>query len=577
MLRPSWTWPAPVDAAAARALEDALDVSRPIAELLVRRGLGDPDRARSFLFPSVEGLHDPFLLRDMDAAVARIEGAIDRGERIAVHGDYDVDGITATAVLVRYLRWRGADVSYYIPHRVEEGYGLSHAGLEALRDRGARLVITCDCGMTATDEIRAARAAGMDVVVTDHHEPGPELPAASAVLNPKRADGGYPDRNLAAVGVAFKLCEALERSAGRDRRTLRGALDLVALGTIADLVPVVGENRILIRHGLDVLGRTRNRGLRALLRRIDLADRRPSAWQVGFVLAPRINAIGRMDAAERGVELLLTDDADEAERIADRFEAVNSSRQAEDRRLLAEALEIVERTYDPDRDRAIVLAGEEWHPGVIGIVASRIVERYHRPTILVSLDAEGRGRGSARSVPGFHLLEALEACRDHLDAFGGHRYAAGLAVRPGAAASFRDAFLEAARERLAAEQLTPTLTIDLAVPLEAIDDRFFHELGRFAPYGPGNPEPVLALDGLAPRGYPRIVGENHLKMVVARDGRTLDTIGFGLGPLLRELDFHRGPLSIACRLRENAYLGRTTLQGRLIDVRVQDGGMGRCG
>ncbi|HET9333711.1 MAG TPA: single-stranded-DNA-specific exonuclease RecJ [Gemmatimonadota bacterium] len=566
MLRPTWTWPTPVDGLAASALASELGVPAAVAELLLRRGFDTPDRARAFLDPTLDQLHDPFEMRDMDLAVARVEAALASSEKIVVYGDYDVDGITATALLVRYLRWRGADVQYYIPHRVEDGYGLSKDGVTGLAERGARLVITCDCGVTAVEEVALARDMGLDVIVTDHHECGADLPPGIAVLDPKREDCAYPDQNLAAVGVAFKLCEALEISAGRDRGTLRRGLDLVALGTIADLVPVTGENRVLIRFGLDVLAGTRNAGLKALLQRTELDRCRPSAWQVGFVLAPRINAVGRMDAAVRGVELLLCDEAEKAERIADALEEVNVSRQAADRNLLSEALQIIESSYDPSRDRAIVLAGKDWHPGVIGIVASRVVERFHRPTVMIALDADGRGRGSARSVPGFHLLEALTACAEHLDAYGGHRYAAGLAIRHDRVDAFRAAFQEYASERLDARSLQPSLTIDLELPLEAIDAPLYSALGRFGPYGPGNPEPVMALTEVSARGYPRIVGDDHLKILVARNGRTLDTIGFHMGQLMQEMDLNRGPLTIACRLRENTYLGRSALQGRLIDV-----------
>ena len=328
---------------------------------------------------------------------------------------------------------------------------------------------------------------------------------------------------------------------------------------------------MLIRYGLEMLARTRNAGLKALLERTELAGQKPTAWQVGFVLAPRINAVGRMDAAVRGVELLLSDDPAEAERIADTLEEVNSNRQAADRGLLAEALALIESTYDPGVDRAIVLAGKDWHPGVIGIVASRVVERFHRPTVMIALDGDGRGRGSARSVSGFHLLEALTACAAHLDAYGGHRYAAGLAIRHDRVDDFRAAFQGYARERLDARSLLPTLTIDLELPLEAVDARLYQALGRFGPYGPGNPEPVVALSEVSARGYPRIVGEDHLKMLVARHGATLDTIGFNMGSLMQELDLNRGPLTIACRLRENTYLGRSTIQGRLIDVLPGEG------
>lgn len=566
-MRPNWIGPSHIEESAAAELADRLRLPRPVAELLVRRGYGTAESARAFLDPSLDQLHDPMLMLDMEVAVRRIEEAIAAREPIVVHGDYDVDGITATALLVRYLRWRGARADYYIPHRIEEGYGLSLAGVAAIRERGTRLLITCDCGISAVREVRAARAAGLDVIVTDHHETGPELPPAIAILNPKREGDGYPNPNLAAVGVAFKLCEALEQAAGRNRDTIRYSLDLVALGTIADLVPVTGENRVLIRFGLEVLAQTRNAGLRALLRRTELTATPLTAWQVGFVLAPRINAIGRMDAAERGVALLLTDDTDEADRITHALEEINTTRQAADRQLLADAVAEVEKTHVAGRDRAIVLAGENWHPGVIGIVASRVVERYHRPTILIAIDADGRGRGSARSISGFHLLEALSACGAHLDAYGGHRHAAGLAIRREHVGPFRAAFEEYARGRLKPEQLVPTVTIDLEVPLGQIDAPFYLALSRLSPYGPGNPEPVLRLDGVAARGYPRIVGENHLKMAVARDGRTLDTIGFNLGSLLGELEFHKGPLSLACRLRENTHMGRSILQARLIDVR----------
>jgi single-stranded-DNA-specific exonuclease len=494
-----------------------------VANLLVRRGYDTAESADRFLQPDIETLIDPFRLREMEVAVARVERAIEAGEPIAVYGDYDVDGITATALLVRYLRWRGANASYYIPHRLEEGYGVSLAGIRALVERGIKLVITCDCGVTAVEEVRAAREAGMDVIVSDHHEPGPELPAAIATLNPKRIDSEYPDPNLAAVGVAFKLCEALERSAGRDRDKLRFALDLVALGTVADLVPVTGENRVLIHHGLNV----------------SAGWTPPSAvWRC---CSPMI-----------------------------RTRPTRS--RTSDRQLLDEALEILDGSYDPERDRAIVLAGEDWHPGVIGIVASRIVERFHRPTIVISIDDDGMGRGSARSVGGFHLLNALRGCDQHLDAYGGHRHAAGLAIRRESISEFREAFLDIARERITAEQLVPSLTIDAAVRLDEVDARLYLALARFGPFGPGNPEPVLAVGGVAPRGYPRIVGDNHLKMIVAREGRTLDTIGFNLGHLLEEIDFNRGTMTIACRLRENDFLGRSTLQGRLIDVQPGDAG-----
>ncbi|HET7460091.1 MAG TPA: single-stranded-DNA-specific exonuclease RecJ, partial [Longimicrobium sp.] len=413
MLAPSaaprrWIFPGPPDLARVERLSAELRLPPALCRLLVQRGYGEPAAVRDFLRPHPGQIHAPLGLAGMDAAVERIVRAVRAGETILVHGDYDVDGICSTALFVRALKMMGAKAVPFVPHRLEDGYDLSDAGLRAARKAGATLILTGDCGIVAHEAVDRARAAGIDVVVTDHHTPGPTLPNAAAVVNPNRHDCGYPDKSLAGVGVAFKVCCAVADALGFPAEKLHAFLDLVAVATIADLAPLTGENRALVRWGLKILPQTPNPGLRALIRVTGLQGREDiSASQVGYVLAPRINAVGRMGEALRGVRLLLTDDPREAETIAAELESENRWRQTVDGQTLKEAMEALERSFDPERDYGLVLAHDGWHPGVIGIVASRVVERVHRPTVLIALNGNEDGKGSARSIGGFHLYEAI--------------------------------------------------------------------------------------------------------------------------------------------------------------------------
>lgn len=556
---------------AVAALSHTLRLPEPLCRLLAARGFDEESAAKQFLRPRLDQLHDPFGLAGMDDAVARLDAALRRGETILVHGDYDVDGICATALYTRVLRSLGGRAEPFVPRRLSDGYDLGPSGVRAAREIGASLILTGDCGIVAHEAVLEARAAGIDVLITDHHTPGATLPPASSVINPNRPDCPYPDKGLAGTGVAFKVCQALYAARGREAEELWYFLDLVALATVADLVPLTGENRVLARYGLRVLGETRNPGLRALLHRAGL-DRgdgaAPTAGQVSHVLAPRINAVGRMGEADWGVRLLLTESDAEAASIAERLEEDNRARQATDRRTLQEAFEMLERDFDPERDYGVVLAAKGWHPGVIGIVASRVVERIQRPTVLIALEGDGgRSRGSARSIPAFHLYEALHDCAEYLERFGGHKYAAGLEIRPDRLEAFRQAFNERAHSVLRPDDLVAEIGVDLEIPLRQANEELYQLLRHFGPFGVGNPTPVFLSRGVGVAGYPRVVGEGHLKLELVQDGAELGAIGFRMADRLRELDMTRGTFDVAFQLQEDRWNGRMQLQARLVDVR----------
>ncbi len=545
-----------------------LRLPEPLCRLLALRGCATADQATHYLKPRLERLHDPFLLAGMDAAAERLERAIRAQETILVHGDYDVDGICAAALYTRFLGGLGARVRVFVPNRMRDGYDLTHAGVRAAAEAGASVILTADCGTVAHDAVRAAAASSIDVLVTDHHSPGPDLPPACAVVNPNRQDCTYPDKGLAGTGVAFKLCQALGKARGLDTEQLWYFLDLVAIATIADLAPLTGENRVLTRFGLQLLRQSRNAGLRALLRTTRIDESEPiSGGQVSHVLAPRINAVGRMGDAMRGVRLLLADDELEAERLALEMEQENDTRRAVDRETLVQALAMLERDYDPQRDYGVVLAAQGWHPGVIGIVASRVVEYIHRPTILIAVDADnGRARGSARSIPGFHLYEAVRDCGHLLERYGGHRQAAGLEVRPDRIDALRDAFNQRARSVLRPDDVQPRLRIDLDVHLAEITTELFSLMRHFAPFGMGNPTPAFAVRDVRLARPPRTVGAGHARLVLEQDGARLQAIGFGMAERIQSLEPLRNRLDVVFHLQENRWSGR--LQARLIDVRV---------
>ncbi|MGH7703068.1 MAG: single-stranded-DNA-specific exonuclease RecJ [Gemmatimonadales bacterium] len=550
-----------------QALAGALNLPLPLAALVVQRGYTEVEAARRFLRPALEDLADPYQLAGMADAVEAIVGTARSGGHILVHGDYDVDGQCATALLTRALRAAGARVTPFLPHRLRDGYDFGPAGLAAAREAGATLILTCDCGITAFETVTSAREAGIGVVITDHHLPGPQLPEANAVVDPQRPDDRSTLKGLCGSGVAFKLVQALVPALGLPAHLPLHLLDLVALATVADVVPLEGENRILVRHGLKLLADSRWPGVRALIRVSGLEGKELRAGQLGFILGPRLNAAGRVGDALDGLALLLSDDDGEAERLARHLESLNTQRQAIDQRMLDEALAQVERETDPDRDVALVLASEEWHPGVVGIVASRVVERYGRPTILIAFDGD-IGKGSGRSISRFDLHQALTECADLLERYGGHHMAAGVTLRRAQLEPFRRRFGEAARRRLRPEDLGPEQRVDLILPLHAITPDLERLCRHLEPCGMGNPSPVFGVRGARFAGARR-VGGGHLKGTIETGGDRLAAIAFQWADrvpwLGGEPGGEPGPLvDAAFRLEENDWQGFTSLQARIV-------------
>ena len=535
-------------------LAEALGVSELTASVLVRRGLDDPEEARAFL-EGADPRHDPFALGAMREACESIRAAVAGGRRICVHGDYDVDGIAATALAVLLLRELGADVYWHLPSRFDEGYGVSAATLARLADEGCGLVLTVDCGITAVEEVAEARARGLDVVVTDHHRPGPALPDCPVVAT---RPSSYPFPELCGTGVVYKLGQALF---GVDSELPRRHLDLVALATIADVVPLVDENRALARDGLRALARTQKPGLQALMRAAGVDPATVDAGACGFRLGPRINAAGRLGHPRAALELLLTDDADEARRLANDLEELNRERQAVEGRIFREAVQQVEEWPEERRSRrAYVVAGEDWHEGVIGIVASRLVERYSRPVVLIA-GADGDWKGSGRSIPSFDLHGALGACADLLGRWGGHRAAAGLSIAPENVEPFASAFAAHAAGVIGDDDLRPVTHIDAVVPRGTqLTLELCAELAQLAPFGLGNPEVTLLAPGCE-LGELATVGEGkHLRFRVRRQGADAGSaIAFGFGA---RLDTYRtdGCFDVAFRLAENRWNGTVSPQ-----------------
>lgn len=558
--------------AAVDALMADLGLPRAVCRLLLLRGHGSSDQARRFLKPRLEGLHDPLTLLDVDRAVERLVRAIRSGERILVHGDYDVDGMCAAALYTRVLRSAGADVEPFVPHRMSDGYDLGHAGVRRGVEVNASLILTGDCGIVAHDAVAEAAAHGIDVIITDHHTPGDVLPNAAAIVNPNRRDCTYPFKGLAGAGVAYKLCEALIHELGGDADGLRWHLDLVALATIADLAPLAGENRIFAHYGLRVLRDTRNAGLRALMRSAGInTGVVPAAGQISHVLAPRLNAVGRMGAASRGVQLLLCDDDATAGPLADEMEAENRTRQNVDRAMLEEALRMLEESYDPAADYGIVLSSPGWHPGVIGIVASRVVERVHRPVVLISEDsAAGRGRGSARSIPGFDLYAGIHACASLLERYGGHRQAAGLDIRLDRIAELREAFNRHAHEVLQPDDLIAQVRVDIEISLAEATADLHRVMRHCGPFGMGNPQPVFVVRNVIAHGCKAVGGGQHVKMTLAQGDVRLPAIGFRMAERFQGLMPGNTTIDVAFQLQQDEWNGRDRLQARLVDVRAAE-------
>jgi single-stranded-DNA-specific exonuclease len=561
-----WEFIESAPAAVVEQMARALEVPPIFARIMLNRGIDSHRSAKEFFNLSLQQLHDPFLMQDMHAAVDRLAQALNRQERLLIYGDYDVDGTTATALLTLAFRALGYNVPHYIPERLREGYGLSMTGIEKAKADGVQLILAVDCGVTAHKEIARARQLGMDVIVCDHHQPASQLPPATALLDPKRSDCPYPFKELCGAGVAFKLMQGLFRYLKRDEQELFRHVDLVAIGSAADIVPLVDENRAFVKAGLEQLNRTENVGLRALVKVCGLQNTPIESGQILFIIAPRINAVGRMGDARRAVNLLISENEAEALEIADILDAENRERRNVDDETFREAIEMIEAQCNPQDDAVFVLHQENWHSGVIGIVASRVVEKYFRPTVMIAT-VNGVGKGSVRSIPGFDVHQALSQCADLLLAFGGHKYAAGLTINTEQIFTLRRRLQEVAGRMLTPDMRTPRLRIDGEIRFSEIDPRLIKFLKALAPYGPQNMRPVFVSRGLRVIGTPQIVGNNHLRFQVAQDNKRLDCIGFSLGEKLCRLNSGKGEIELAYLLEENTYQGRTSLQLRVKDIR----------
>ncbi len=557
------------------------DLPEALARALVLRGIETFDEARHFFRAGREHVHDPFEMQDMARAADRVAQAIDRGERVLVYGDYDVDGTSATTLFTDFLRSHGVDASYFIPDRYEDGYGLCERGIDQAAEQDAALIVALDCGITAHDEAAYARSKGLDLIICDHHKPKDTLPDATAVLNPKRADCDYPFDELCGCGVGFKLVQAtLDRMDAPPEQAYR-YLDLLAIATAADIVPLRGENRLLLREGLRALEEQPRLGLRAMARAAQFDLRDMSTGDVVFKIGPRINAAGRMAHAEKAVALLLSEDADRALALAQEIEALNKERREVDQKTLKAARTQAERQITARTPHALVLYDADWHLGVIGIVASRIVEEFHKPTILLCRNGD-EVKGSARSIRGVNIYDALSSCEDVLTQFGGHDYAAGLSLPESQIAAFRDRFDDAVGEQITPELLTPAIKVDAPLDLATIgtvDDRFWAVLKQFGPFGPANSKPVFHATNLAPAKPPRTVGSDgsHLKFTARQrnqpDSPAIDAIGFGMGDkldILQQSYRNDQPFELLFSLEENTWNGRTNLQLKVRDLRFAD-------
>ena len=556
------------------------DLPPALSRALILREINTYDRARAFFRPVASDLHDPFRMKDMDVAADRVAKAVREKERMVVYGDYDVDGTTATALLVSSLRSLGGDVGFFVPNRFEHGYGLSRTGLDEAAKLGARLVIAVDCGVTAVEEARYAREKGMDLVVCDHHTPKAELPQAVAVLDPKRKDCKYPFKELAGCSVGFKLVQAVLTKLGRDPATAMDLLDLVAVATASDMVPVEGENRVLLAVGLERLRTKPSVGLRALASVANVPIAACATSDIVFRMAPRINAAGRVKSAKTAIDLLLTNDAEKAQAYAEELHELNAQRRELDQETLESAIKGAERQITSGKmQHTLVLHDHDWFPGVIGIVASRLVERFHRPTILLGT-IDGVVTGSARSIEGINIFDALQECKDLLARFGGHAFAAGLSLEISRLPALQERFDHAVGTRVKPETLQPAIHVDAPLRLHEIDRRFLAVLKQFEPFGPKNDRPVFQANGLLPAWPPRKLGKDgqHLKFSVRQqpqeghppNAAPIDAIAFGMGSrydMLEQCRSERQPFDMLFSVQENTWNERTETQLHVKDLR----------
>jgi single-stranded-DNA-specific exonuclease len=554
-----------VDPGQQTALASLLSISRMTASVLVGRGVTTKEQADRWMSPQAAGTHDPFLIPDVEIAVDRLHRAVQTGERICFYGDYDVDGMSATSLYILFFRGLGANVCWYIPDRLGEGYGLNESAIARVRSDGATLLVTSDCGTTSHREVEAACRLGIDVIITDHHQGEDLLPPAFAIMNPYRKDSRYPFPGLCSAGLAYKVVQAYATTYGSGRVVVESFLDLVALATVADVVPLQDENRYLVRQGLDLISRGVRPGIKAL-KSVAGVDRTCTAGTIAFRLAPRINAAGRLAHADLGVQLLTTESEADAHRIAGQLEQLNRERQAIEEQTVTQALAAVN---PDDLPAALVVASRDWHLGVVGIVAARLVERYHRPAVVIAINEDGIGKGSARSIPGFDLYQALAACRHVLKGYGGHPAAAGLTIEEARLPEFVQGFQRVAAGWSEQHGRDPLLHVDAEVKLMDVGPHAVRELDRLHPFGAGNPEPVFVVRNLAMLDM-RVVGDGHLKLTVRQQGSTpFESIGFRLGDLLTHRGLSRtASIDLAFMPELNRWNGFDRIQLRIKDLRA---------
>ncbi len=561
-----WTLKPKPEASKVEALKKALQVDEIVATLLLQRGIDTYDAAKTFFRPSFNDLHDPFLMKDMDKAVARIESALLQNENILVYGDYDVDGTTAVALMSSYLKTRTENIATYIPDRYDEGYGVSYKGIDFAHDNDFSLIIALDCGIKAIEKVAYAKDKGIDFIICDHHRPGDELPNAVAVLDPKRADCEYPFDELCGCGVGFKLISALASKQGKTVEDLVEYLDLVAIAIGADIVPIVGENRALAYFGLQVINTNPRHGIKAIIAEVKKEEL--SITDVVFIIAPRINAAGRMKHGNHAVTLLTETDFNLAAKYAVDIEQYNSDRREADKQITKEALFQIEENKEQERFTTVVY-DESWHKGVIGIVASRLTETYYRPTLVFTKSGD-KLAASARSVKGFDVYNALNACSEFIEQFGGHKYAAGLTLLPENYEAFKAKFESVVKDTIDSRLLTPELKVDLQINLNQIDHRLYRIIRQFGPFGPGNMTPVFMTQQVQDTGWGKCVGEDdkHLRFTATQTfAEKLVSIGFGLGDKLNVIK-NQQPFDVAYTIDENHWNGNISLQLKLKDIKA---------
>lgn len=550
----------------ANRIKEQLNISGIVARSLINRGINTIEAAKMFMNPQLDYLHDPFLLKDMDLAVDRVLRAIDENEKICIYGDYDVDGVTSTSLCINILRKLEAEVMYYIPVRADEGYGLNEEAILRIKAMGVKLIITVDCGISSCDAVERVKQLEMDIVITDHHECGESLPDACAVVNPHRPDSDYPYKELAGVGVAFKLMQAVTESIGYDN-LIWEVLELAAVGTVADVVPLLGENRILVKNGLTKLAATKFIGLKALIDVSGLKDKTISSYNIAFMLAPRINAAGRLAAAKRCVELLITEDEALAYEIAEELEQENRERQRVEGEILEKAVAKLEDGYDIENSKVIVLDGEGWHAGVIGIVASRIVEKYNRPVILIATE-NGIGKGSARSMKGFNIYEAMCSCSELLEKFGGHEMAAGLTINADNIEKLRKRINAIADEMLKGKLLQPEINVDYKLEQKDVKLETAKQLKTLEPFGMGNPNPQFVYRNLQVLER-RLVGANnkHLSLILYDGCNSIKGMAFNMGYLYNVFSNNR-KIDIICSMDINQWNNNESIQLIIKDFKI---------